>query len=188
MRRARLAAPLLAASAALLATSCGGSDRDDRAARALPPVRMTVTAPVDSATTREPTVTVRGSVSPPGSSVRVAGHAAEVVGATFTSDVDLDPGANVIDFAATAPGRGPALTAVRVTREMPVKVPDLSGLSPDDARAQVTGLGLRLDEQDAGGLLEDILPGKPGVCEQDPGAGKEVTRGATVRVLVAKRC
>lgn len=188
MRAVRLAAPLLAASTALLVASCGGGDSGSRAARALPPVRMTVTTPVDSATTRETHLTVRGSVKPPDASVRVLGKAAEVVAGTFTADVDLDPGANVIDVSATAPSYGPALTAFRVTREMPVKVPDLSGLSPDDARKQVQALGLKLERQDGGGLFEPLLPGNPGVCEQDPGAGSDAMRGATVRVVVAKRC
>jgi hypothetical protein len=40
----------------------------------------------------------------------------------------------------------------------------------------------------AGGFLEEILPGNPGVCEQEPSSGSEVLRGTTVRVLVAKRC
>jgi hypothetical protein len=188
MRAVRLAAPLLAASTALLAASCGGSDPEARAARALPPVRITVTAPVGSATTRESHLTVRGSVTPRDASVRVLGRSAEVVAGTFTAEVDLDPGTNVIDVAATAPAYAPALTAFRVTREMPVKVPDLSGLSPDDARKRVTALGLELDQRDGGGLLEPLLPGDPGVCEQDPGAGDDAVRGTTVHVVVAKRC
>jgi hypothetical protein len=188
MRAARLAAPLLAASTVLLAASCGGSDPGNRAARALPPVRMTVSAPADSSTTRETHVTVRGAVNPPDASVQVLGRSAEVVAGRFTADVDLDPGANVIDVAATAPAFGPALTAFRVTREMPVKVPDLSGLSAEDAGKQVTALGLRFEQQDGGGLFDPLLPGTPGVCEQDPGAGSDAMRGTTVRVIVAKRC
>jgi hypothetical protein len=188
MRAVRLAAPLLVASISLLAASCGGGDPASRAARALPPVRMTVTAPVDSATTRETHLTVRGSVNPPDASVRVLGKPAEVVAGTFTADVHLDPGTNVIDVAATAPSRGPALTAFRVMREMPVKVPDLSGLAPDDARKRLQALGLELEQQDGGGLLDPLLPGSPGVCEQDPGAGSDAMRGTTVRVVVAKRC
>jgi hypothetical protein len=149
---------------------------------------MTVSAPVDSSTTRETHVTVRGSVNPADASVRVSGRSAEVVAGTFTADVDLDPGANVIDVAATAPSHGPALTAFRVTREMPVTVPDLSGLSPEDARKQVTALGLRFEQQDGGGLFDGLLPGSPGVCEQDPGPGSAAMRGTAVRVVVAKRC
>ena len=189
MRRARFIAPLVAASAAsLLLASCGGSDASSRAARVLPQVHMQVTSPSDSLTTRGTSITVRGSVDPPGATVRVLGRPAEVVGDAFTAQVDLQPGANVIDVAATAARRGPALTAIRVTREMPVAVPDLSGLAPDEARSKVEALGLRYDETKGGGLFEGILPGKPGVCEQDPSAGDDAMRGTTVRVIVSKTC
>jgi hypothetical protein len=131
---------------------------------------------------------VHGSVSPADASVRVLGQPADVVAGAFTARVPLQPGANVIDLEATAAGHSPALTALRVTREMPVAVPDLSHLTPAAARARVTALGLRLRTQDDGGLLEPILPGTPGVCAQRPGAGAEVRKGEWVTVLVAKRC
>jgi hypothetical protein len=177
----------LAVAAVLGLAGCGSGD-GERTARALTPVALTVTAPADMSTTRRTSVTVRGTVDPPGAAVTVLGARAEVVGGSFSASVDLAPGANVIDVAATAPGRGPALTALRVTREMPVAVPDLSGLAPEAARAQVEALGLALDVRAAGGLLEELLPGDPGICEQDPSPGDEVMRGTTVRVLVAKRC
>lgn len=188
MRPARALAPLVAACAAASLASCGGSDASSRAARALPQVHVRVTSPSDLLTTRGTTVTLRGTVDPPGSDVRVLGHAAEVIGSAFTTQVDLQPGANVIDIAATAPRRGPALTAIRVTREMPVTVPDLSGLAPEEAQQRVESLGLVYEEHDGGGLLEELLPGKPGVCEQDPSAGDDAMRGTKVRVIVAKRC
>jgi hypothetical protein len=166
---------LAAAAVAVALAGCGSGD-GERTARA------------DMSTTRRTYVTVRGTVDPPGAAVTVFGARAEVVGGSFSARVDLAPGANVIDVAATAPGRAPALTALRVTREMPVAVPDLSGLAPEDARAQVEALGLALQVRSAGGLLEELLPGDPGVCEQEPSAGDEVMRGTTVRVLVAKRC
>ena len=77
---------------------------------------------------------------------------------------------------------------MRVTREMPITVPDLSHLSTDDAQARVARLGLRLRTEDGGGLLEGILPGTPGVCDQRPSAGSEAHKGDIVTVLVAKRC
>ena len=83
-----------------------------------------MSTPADSFTTRGTTITVKGTVQPAGASVQVLGQAAEVVGSSFTAQVDLQPGANVIDLAATAPRRDPALTAIRVIREMPVAVPD----------------------------------------------------------------
>jgi hypothetical protein len=188
MRPVRTIAPLIAASVALSLASCGGSDASSRAARALPQVHMRVTSPGDSLTTRGTSITVRGSVEPPGATVRVLGRPAEVVGDAFTAQVDLQPGANVIDVAATAARRGPALTAIRVTREMPVAIPDLSGLSSDEARHKVAALGLKYDETKGGGLFEGILPGDPAVCEQDPSAGADAMRGTTVRVIVSKSC
>jgi hypothetical protein len=186
MRAARLAAPLLAAGLALAAASCGSAS--DRSGRAFPPVRLTVTAPLDSQTTQGSSVTVRGSVDPPDASVQVGGQPAEVLAGSFTAQVDLDPGSNVIDLAATAPRRGPALTAIRVTRELPVIVPDLSGLSTRDAQAALRPLGLRLVAKESGSLLEKILPGDPSVCEQTPGSGDQARRGSTVHVKTAKSC
>jgi Glucodextranase, domain B/PASTA domain len=188
MRHARVATPLLAACLAGSLVSCGGSDGSSRGTKALPQVHVRITSPSDTVTTRAATVTVRGSVDPPGAAVSVLGHRAEVVGGAFTAQVDLQPGANVIDLQATAARRDPAMTAIRVTREMLIDVPDLGGLSPDDARNQVQEAGLRYDEHNGDGFLDGLLPGSPGVCEQDPAPGKQVTRGSTVKVLVAKRC
>jgi hypothetical protein len=188
MRSARAIAPLIAACAALPLVACGGSGGTARTTRPLAQVHLRVTAPGDSLTTRGTSVTVRGSVDPPGASVQVLGHPAEVVGSRFTSQVDLQPGANVIDVAASAPQRGPALTAIRVTREMPVKVPDLSGMASAAARRTVEALGLVYAQTEGGGLFESLLPGQPGVCEQDPSAGSDAMRGTTVRVVLSKRC
>jgi hypothetical protein len=188
MRGTRALTPLIAACMAALLASCGGSGGGSTSARALPQVHMRVTSPSDMTSTRGTSVTIRGSVDPPGASVSVLGRQAEVVGSSFTTQVDLQPGANVIDLEATAPQHGPALTAIRVTREMPVKVPDLSGLAPDAARKQVEGLGLKYAQTEGGGLFESLLPGTPGVCEQDPSAGADAMRGSTVRVIVSKRC
>ena len=77
---------------------------------------------------------VRGTVSPPGARVRVQGHVAQVSGGEFISSVKLAQGANVIDVVAAASGRAAAMTAFRVTREERVAVPDLAGLSVDDAQ------------------------------------------------------
>jgi hypothetical protein len=120
--------------------------------------------------------------------VRVLGRPAEVVAGAFTARVPLAPGANVIDLAATARGRDPALDAVRVTREMSIVVPDLTHMTPDDARARLAQLGLRLQTENGGGLLDGILPGTPGVCAQRPDPGTKVRRGSLVLALVAKRC
>jgi hypothetical protein len=186
----RLTATTLAvlAVAPTLLGGCGGGDRSARAARGAAPVQLRVSEPADLASTRGSTVTVAGSVSPAGADVRVLGRPAEVVGGSFTARVPLRPGANVIDLFATARGRDPALTALRVTRDVAVTVPDLTHLTPDAARARVQRLGLRLHTENGGGLLEPILPGTTGVCTQDPGPGTQVRRGTQVAALVAKRC
>jgi hypothetical protein len=183
----RLAPPLLALALLAAVTACGGEAKRSGASGGRA-VRVTIAGPGDQATTRAPMLTVHGSVTPADASVLVLGQPADVVAGAFTARVPLQPGANVIDLEATAAGRSPALAAVRVTREMPVAVPDLSHLTPEDARARVATLGLQLRTQDDGGLLEGILPGTPGVCAQRPDAGTELRKGDTVTVLVAKRC
>jgi len=89
---------------------------------------------------------------------------------------------------ATARGRGPALTALRVRREVPVAVPDLGGLAVAAVEEKLGAAGLGVDVERGGGLLEELLPGEPAVCEQDPGPGTKVRRGTTVHVVVAKSC
>jgi hypothetical protein len=90
--------------------------------------------------------------------------------------------------STTADGRTPAMTAVRVIYELPVPVPDLEGLTVEEAQAEIDEAGLVLAVEYGGGLLEDLLPGDPGVCEQDPEPDTEVRRGTTVDVAVEKSC
>ena len=94
----------------------------------------------------------------------------------------------MIDLMATARGRRPAITAVRVTRELPVHVPDLDGLEVAEARERWEEVGLELEITESGGLLDELLPGEPAVCEQTPSAGDEVRRGTTVHVEVSRSC
>jgi PASTA domain/Glucodextranase, domain B len=182
--------PLVVASclaAALVAEGCGGDD--PRAAPPPPAVRLDVAAPGDTATVREEEVEVSGTVQPAGAAVSVLGEDADVSGGgSFTVSVPLQPGANVIDVIATARGRDATMTAVRVTREMPVEVPDLDGLTVEELQQRVADAGLRAEVDRGGGFFDDLLPGEPRVCEQDPEPGSEVRRGTTVRVVVAKSC
>jgi hypothetical protein len=166
---------------------CGG-DGEERAQRAPPAVALAVTAPDDGSVVRTETVEVRGTVEPAAAAVRVLGREAAVSGGTFTAEVALDPGANVIDVIAAARGRGPAMTAVRVTRELPVQVPDLGGLEAAEAQEKVEEVGLELEVSETGGLLDELLPGEPAVCEQTPAPGDEVRRGTTVHVEVSRSC
>jgi hypothetical protein len=160
---------------AAVAAGCGGDD-GERAQRAPLPVVLKVT------------VEVRGTVEPARAEVLVLGQEAAVSGGTFTAEVPLAPGANVIDVMATARGRGPAMTAVRVTRELPVEVPDLGGLDLAEAQEQAAAAGLELEVTEGGGLFDDLLPGEPAVCDQDPSPGEEVRRGTTVQVEVRRAC
>ena len=127
------------------------------------PVQLQISAPVDTAVVQGATMQVRGTVSPPGARVRVQGHAAQVSGAA-------------------------ALTAFRVTREERVGVPDLAGLSVDDAEDAAKQRDLKLEAERGGGFLDSLVPRRIGVCEQSPAPGKQVRRGTTVRVLVARAC
>jgi Glucodextranase, domain B/PASTA domain len=180
--------PVLVIACLAAAAGCGGGG-DKHVQRPPSPVGLTVSAPNDQATVRAETVEVRGTVSPANAAVQVLGQRAAVSGGgTFTATVALQPGANVIDVMATASGRAAALTAFRVTRDVPVIVPDLGGKSADDVRKTLGDLGLKASVDESGGLLEPLLPGDPSVCTQDPGAGTQVRRGATVHVVVSKSC
>jgi hypothetical protein len=178
---------LLIVACLVTAAGCGGDD-NERAQRPQTPVRLTVNEPNDMAVVQSDTVNVQGTVEPAGASVRVLGEAAEVSGGTFRAQVALDPGPNVIDVIATARGRGTAMTAFRVTRELPVEVPDLDGLQVQEVEKKLSEAGLRPQVNERGGLIEELLPGEPAVCEQDPEPGTEVRRGTTVRVEVSKSC
>ena len=169
------------------AAGCGG-DGNERAQRPLTPVQLDINEPDDMAVVQSETVEVRGTVEPAGATVRVLGDEADVSGGTFTAQVALDPGPNVIDVIATARGRGTAMTAFRVTRELPVEVPDLDGLQVQEVEDKLSEAGLRPQIDQRGGLIEELLPGEPAVCQQDPEAGTEVRRGTTVRVEVSKSC
>jgi hypothetical protein len=175
---------LIVATGALLA-GCGA---DTPPPQPQPPVRLSVSAPSDTAVVHAATAQVSGTVSPHRARVKVQGHLAQVSGGTFTSTVKLDQGPNVIDVAATASGRATALTAFRITREERVGVPELVGLSLDDARAQAGRRDLELATERGGGFLDPLVPRGIHVCDQSPAPGKQVRRGSTVKLLVARSC
>jgi glucodextranase-like protein/PASTA domain-containing protein len=186
MRRPVVVFACLAAAAV---TGCGSDDGQKRAQRPPTPVALKISSPADMTTVRTETVRVTGTVDPAGAAVLVLGQKAPVSGGgRFAATVPLEPGANVIDIMATAGGRGPALTAFRVTREMPVTVPDLGGKTVDDVNRALGDLGLQPEVEKGGGLIEDLLPGDPAVCEQDPDPGTQVRRGTKVHVVVSKSC
>jgi PASTA domain/Glucodextranase, domain B len=180
----RTAAAAAAAAAALGAAACGADDPEPPA----PPVRLGVQSPSDGAVVRDAEIEVRGRVRPFAAEVTVRGERAAVSGGEFSATVRLSEGANVIDVLASAPNRSPALTAVRVTRQVTVAVPDVGGDTPDEAVAALRAAGLVPTVRDGGGAFDDLFPGSPQVCEQTPPAGSEVTRGSTVTVVTAKIC
>lgn len=151
-------------------------------------MRLQITAPADAAVVRGGNVDVRGRVTPSVAEVSVLGRPALVTQGRFTAVVPLEPGTNVVDVIATAPRRRPALTALRVTRDVLVAVPALAGVAQDELGAVLEPLGLRADVMRGGGILDVLRPGEVAVCEQEPRAGARVRRGRVVRVLVAKRC
>jgi hypothetical protein len=180
------AATLICCVALLALGGCG--DDEPSPPPPLAPVRMQVTAPADEAVVRGGNVDVRGVVSPSVAEVTVAGRPALVTGGRFTAVVPLMPGANVIDVIATAPRRKPALSALRVTRDVLVTVPQLAGVEEDELERVLEPLGLRAEVERGGGILDVLRSGTTAVCEQEPQAGARVRRGRVVRVVVAKRC
>jgi hypothetical protein len=175
-----------AACAAVLLSGCGGGGDTPSALRER--VRLQVSAPADGTLVRGGTVDVRGSVSPKTADVSVLGRPALVSDGKFTVVVPLEPGVNIVDVAASAARRRPAFAALRVTRDVLVTVPDLSGVVEDDVEARLEPFGLKADIERAGGILDVLRGGERAVCAQDPESGARVRRGRTVRVIVAKDC
>jgi hypothetical protein len=173
---------LLAIPFALAA--CGGTARP----AAGPRVTLSLSAPGDTKSVRAETVRVAGTVSPTGASVEVNGEAASVSGGTFTAEVALNPGENVIDVTASAPGRRSDADAVRVTRDIRVEIPDLVGQPREDALSRLKDLGLDVQEERSGNFLDRFFGGEEQVCELHPGGGELVDPGTTVTVVVAPNC
>jgi hypothetical protein len=170
---------------ALLVSACGD---DPEPPRDEPGVRLTLTGPSDGATMRSDTVEVAGSVKPARAAVQVLGRDVAVDGGEFRTEVELEPGSNLIDVAASANGRRPDFAALRVVFEERVALPDVVGRDADTAREELEGLGLDVRQEDAGGFLDPILPGDPKVCEMDPEAGAQVLPGTEITVRVARDC
>ena len=187
--RARLPERGLAAALAMVlafALADCGESKDEKPA---PPVRLSVDAPGDMALVHDDTVEVHGIVSPANAHVTVEGRDVSNDGGRFSAQVPLQPGTNLVDVVAGAAGGArPAMIAVRVRREVRVSVPDLAGVTPQDAEDQLASLGLKAQVQESSGLFDFLLPEDARVCETDPTAGSEVDPGTTVSVFAAKSC
>ena len=177
-----LAATLLALPVLLLA-ACGGSG-DDAAKR---PVLLRMTGPGDGRIVHAEGVEVSGTVTPK-AVVTVRGERVAVTAGAFSTRVPLDAGGNVIDVMASADGMAPAMTAVRVVRQLTVRVPDVAGDSPGNAKERLASAGLHVNVQEAGGLIDELLPVDRAVCGSEPDAGSTVDSGSTVTISVAKVC
>ena len=151
-------------------------------------MRLELGSPADGAVVRAETVEIRGVVQPRGAKVQVLGRDVAVDGGEFSTEVALEPGANLIDVAAGARGRRPDFAVTRVVREVRVPVPDLVGSDADTAQEQLEGLGLTARTENGGGFLDPLLPGDPKVCELRPRAGTQVLPGSEVTLRVARDC
>jgi PASTA domain-containing protein/glucodextranase-like protein len=177
----RLSAAALVVAAVL--AGCGSTTKP-----ALP-VRLSVDGPPDMAVEHSNSVEVHGTVSPATARVTVEGRDVAVHGGQFSTNVGLAPGTNLIDVVAGAKGGArPAMLALRVRRQVTVAVPDLTGLTPNDAKDALASLGLQADIKKAGGILEFLLPEDARVCDTDPPAQTSVNPGTTVTVFAAKAC
>jgi hypothetical protein len=177
--------PLCTATlSAAVITACGGDGGPPPS-----PVRLAITAPSDLEVVHEGRVDVAGTVRPTTATVTVEGRRATVGdGGTFRATVSLEAGTNVVDVLASAGRARPALTAIRVRRQVTVRVPDLVGLSVDDARKQLGAAGLKADVQRDDSLFDRLLPGDPNVCSADPDAGSQVDPGTTIHLVASKQC
>jgi hypothetical protein len=175
---------LLLLAAGLVLGACGETPRPATAPR----VQIKLDVPDDGGSVLDDRVAVRGTVTPADSVVHVAGEEADVDGGEFSAEVGLEPGGNVIDITATAPGRRPATDAVRVLRDMRVRVPKLVGLEPDAATPALRSIGLTAAEEREGSWIDRLLPGGVTVCETRPAAGALVDRGTDVTLVTRREC
>jgi hypothetical protein len=173
----------LAACAAALA-GCGGSGHQPAPAR----VRLQVSSPSDGSQVHTSSVTISGSVKPPGATVLVLGRPVPVAHGSFSAQVQLAPGVNIVDVLAGAPRARSAMNAVRVTRQVYVQVPDLGGADVSDAQDQLTALGLVPQVKKSDPFYAILLPESDAVCETSPAGGAHVAPGSTVTVTVSKTC
>jgi len=179
----RLSLPVLVAVLVLVA-GCGERPVDPPRK----PVQLTLSEPQDTATTRDATVRVSGSVSPAGARVLVMGERVAVNGGRFSTAVDLREGANVIDIGAAAPGARATWRALRVTRQSKIELPDLVGREADEASDAVTALGLSPQVVVDDDLFDAFRRRPRVVCSTDPVAGSQLRPDDEVQLVVSKTC
>ena len=131
---------------------------------------------------------VRGTVTPADATVQIAGHTASVDGGQFSLTVSLAPGGNVIDVAATSPGRRPATDAVRIIRDISVEIPTLRGRATRTRSTRCKQLGLTASEDRGGTWLDKVLGTQFRVCTTQPVAGSLVQPKTNVVVATGPDC
>jgi PASTA domain/Glucodextranase, domain B len=175
-------APALVIAAVLLA-GCGA------AARPQPRIHLNLAAPTDGTVVTNGSVTVSGSVSPVGARVLVLGQSvATAQNGTFSAEVQLQPGTNLVDVLAGAAHDKAAMTAVRVYRQILVTVPNVSNDSPSVATKALQALGLHVQIDDTDPFYSFLIIGSKDVCGISPGAGRRVPPGTKITISVSKTC
>jgi hypothetical protein len=173
------------------------AERGDRRAAAAQP-SMSIVTPRDGADLREAEVLVKGTVTPPDATVRVAGRAAHVRSGVFEATVPVERGKNRIEVAAVDGGKkigretltirrlAPAeVAAARIARNYDGRVPNIRGERLDIVRSAFRQIGLDHVEVTIGkGRIE---PEGWAVCGLRPPAGERPPRAKRMVVLVAKR-
>jgi hypothetical protein len=187
--RARTVLPLsgvralfLAALTAVVFGGCGA------AARSEPQIQLHLSEPADGVVVTSASVTVSGSVSPAGARVLVLGRVIPTAHGTFSTQVQLQPGTNLVDVLAGAVRAKAAMTAVRVYRQILVTVPNLGNDSPATATKALQALGLKVHVVDTDPFYSFLIPGSKGVCGISPNSGHRVLPGTTVTITESKTC
>ena len=170
----------------LAATAAGCGSERPPAPRT--PVRLTLSAPRDLASTRDASVLVSGRVAPTTSRVLVLGRRVAVENGRFSTTVGLREGANVIDVGAAAPGARAVWRALRVTRRTRITLPELVGREEAAAQARLQELGLRARVIVDDDLLDVFRRGPRLVCHSDPESGSMLRPGSDVDLVVSKTC
>jgi Glucodextranase, domain B/PASTA domain len=182
VQRTHARAALIATVCVVALVGCGSAVRP-----APPPVRLTIDRPADGLTTLADQVLVSGTAAG-AATVLVAGRPVPVTGGSFSVQVPVKPGTNVIDVLAGAPRAQDAMNAVRVVRQLPVRVPNLDGQAPSAAVGVLNRLGLRPRVRDVGGFLQSLLPMSERVCATSPPAGRLLPPRSAVEVQIAEIC
>jgi hypothetical protein len=159
---------------------------------------MTIVTPRDGAELREDQVLVKGTVTPPDATVRVAGRPARTRNGVFGARVPVERGKNRIEVAAEANGKEighEALTvkrlapadeaAARIARDYHGRVPDIRGERLDIVHSAFRSIGLRVLEVKL--TRGHIVPEEWAACGSRPLVGERLPRGKRLVLFVAKR-